>query len=141
MRLEKQDDNRRWPRRWHENLEKGQDRPNRTGPPAPINKRRPVYRLNAGLCQLDTLTVFKQTPSRNEGSYEGIRSLVGEMTRQTLQRALGLKDDEHFRKAYLLPALETGLIEMTIPDKPNSRLQKYRLTARGADVLRPRERA
>ncbi|MEP7271607.1 MAG: Fic family protein, partial [Acidobacteriota bacterium] len=50
--------------------------------------------------------------------------MSGEQTRQALQIALGLKDDEHFRKAYLLPALANGLIEMTIPDKPNSRLQK-----------------
>ena len=58
--------------------------------------------------------------------------LVGEMTRQQLQQALGLKDDEHFRKAYLQPALDAGLIEMTIPDKPRSSKQKYRLTAEGA---------
>ena len=61
-----------------------------------------------------------------------VRVLVGEMTRQQLQRALGLKDDEHFRKAYLQPALDAGLIEMTIPDKPRSSRQKYRLTAKGA---------
>lgn len=34
--------------------------------------------------------------------------LAGEMTRQQLKGGLGLKDDEHFRKAYLLPALESG---------------------------------
>ena len=44
--------------------------------------------------------------------------LAGKMTRQQLKEALGLKDDEHFRKAYLLPALEAGLVDMTIPDKP-----------------------
>ncbi len=61
-----------------------------------------------------------------------VHVLVGEMTRQQLQRVLGLKDDGHFRKAYLQPALDAGLIEMTIPDKPRSSGQKYRLTARGA---------
>jgi len=54
--------------------------------------------------------------------------LAGEMTRQQLKEALRLKDDEHFRKAYLLPALDAGLIKMTIPDKPRSSKQKYRLT-------------
>jgi hypothetical protein len=65
-----------------------------------------------------------------------VQVLVGEMTRQQLQRALGLKDDEHFRRAYLQPALEQGLIEMTIPDKPRSGKQKYRLTAAGASKRR-----
>ena len=35
------------------------------------------------------------------------------MTRQALQEALGLSDREHFRKAYLLPAVELGMVEMT----------------------------
>lgn len=61
--------------------------------------------------------------------------LSGEMTRQQLKEALGLKDDEHFRKAYLLPALDAGLIEMTIPDKPRSSKQKYRLTDKGRQVV------
>lgn len=61
-----------------------------------------------------------------------VRVLAGEMTRQQLMQALGLKHDEHFRKAYLQPAFDAGLIEMTIPDKPRSSKQKYRLTAEGA---------
>ncbi|MFO7598231.1 MAG: cell filamentation protein Fic, partial [Candidatus Desulfacyla sp.] len=40
-----------------------------------------------------------------------------------------------FRERYLKPALTDGLIEMTIPDKPNSRLQKYRLTDKGRQWL------
>ena len=51
------------------------------------------------------------------------------MTRQQLQTALELKNAEHFRKVYLQPALAAGLIEMTIPDKPRSSRQKYRLAA------------
>ena len=61
--------------------------------------------------------------------------LVGEMTRQQLREALRLRDDEHFRRAYLIPALEAGLIEMTIPEKPRSSRQKYRLTARGRQLM------
>jgi ATP-dependent DNA helicase RecG len=44
---------------------------------------------------------------------------------------LGLGHEEHFRQAHLQPALEASVIEMTIPDKPRSRLQQYRLTAKG----------
>jgi hypothetical protein len=57
------------------------------------------------------------------------------MTRQQLREAIGLRDDEHFRRAYLIPALEAGLIEMTIPEKPRSSRQKYRLTARGRQLM------
>ena len=39
-----------------------------------------------------------------------------------------------FRANYLHPALKAGLIERTVPDKPNSRLQKYRLTAKGRNL-------
>jgi DNA-binding PadR family transcriptional regulator len=39
------------------------------------------------------------------------------------------------RLAYVLAALAAGLIQMTIPAKPNSRLQKYRLTEKGREWL------
>jgi len=57
--------------------------------------------------------------------------LDGEMSRAQLQYAIGLKDRKSFREGYLAPALAIGLIEMTLPGKPNSPLQKYRLTGRG----------
>jgi len=53
------------------------------------------------------------------------------LTRNELQTYLTLKDRESFRERYLKPALGAGLIEMTIPGKPNSRLQQYRLTEQG----------
>jgi len=34
--------------------------------------------------------------------------------------------------------MDAGLIEMTIPDKPQSSKQKYRLTAAGRALLEPR---
>ena len=57
--------------------------------------------------------------------------ITGDHSRAELQKMLRLKNVEHFRKAYLLPAINAGLVEMTRPEKPKSRLQKYRLTAIG----------
>ncbi|WP_411293394.1 Fic family protein, partial [Vibrio cholerae] len=52
--------------------------------------------------------------------------LEGEMLREEIQAILGLKDRKSFRDRYLKPALEAGLIEMTLPDKPTSKVQRYR---------------
>ena len=60
-----------------------------------------------------------------------LQCMIGEMSREQIQQKLDLKDRKSFNNRYLQPALQLGLIEMTIPDKPNSRLQQYRLTAQG----------
>ena len=38
---------------------------------------------------------------------------------------LDLKSKETLRKNYLNPAIQHGLVKMTLPDKPNSRNQRY----------------
>ncbi|MEA3422594.1 MAG: Fic family protein [Bacillota bacterium] len=43
-----------------------------------------------------------------------------------LMERVVIKHRPTFRQNYLLPAIEQGYIEMTIPDKPNSSKQKYR---------------
>ena len=60
-----------------------------------------------------------------------LRAVDDEMSRQQIQAALGLKGEEHFRTAYLKPALAMKVIEMTLPDVPRSSKQRYRLTALG----------
>lgn len=50
-----------------------------------------------------------------------------EYSTKELMELLGLKHRPSFRDNYLLPALKLGYIEMTIPDKPNSSKQKYRM--------------
>lgn len=60
-----------------------------------------------------------------------ILGLVGVLTRDELQAKLKIKNRDYFRKSYLNEALQLGLIELTIPDKPTSRNQKYRLTRKG----------
>ena len=60
-----------------------------------------------------------------------LKVLTGEHMSQELQDKLGLTDRKNLSENYLRPALEAGLIEQTIPDKPNSSNQKYRLTEKG----------
>ena len=68
--------------------------------------------------------------------------LTGEMGRSDLQRLLSIKNRDYFRTDYLNPAISNGYVELTIPDKPNRRNQKYRLTAKGValkDALKNNE--
>ena len=44
---------------------------------------------------------------------------------------VGRSDRTKFKRFVLRVLVEDGILEWTIPDKPNSRLQKYRLTAKG----------
>ena len=70
-----------------------------------------------------------------------LSALTGEMSRREILLALGLRDRKSLRERYLLPALQHGYVEMTRPDAPNARNQRYRLTPRGrqvrSDVRRP----
>lgn len=47
---------------------------------------------------------------------------------------LGLKHLKTFRTNYLQPLLDAGWLEMTVPDKPRSSKQKYRLTEKGREL-------
>ena len=69
-----------------------------------------------------------------------LQTLIGEpKAPSAMQADLGLKHRPTFRANYLYPALEADLIEMTIPDKPNSSQQKYRLTAQGKVVVQAQQ--
>ena len=48
-----------------------------------------------------------------------------------LMSIAGRADRTKFRNQILRPLLRAELLMMTIPEKPNSRLQKYQLTKRG----------
>jgi len=60
----------------------------------------------------------------------------GELSPALMREKLGLTHRQTFRENYIHPALNSGYIEMTIPDKPNSRNQKYRLTKKGIELQR-----
>lgn len=63
-----------------------------------------------------------------------ISAINGEMSKHDIMLALELKDEKNFRERYLKPVINAGLCEMTRPDAPNSRLQKYRLTEIGRQL-------
>lgn len=46
-------------------------------------------------------------------------------TSKAIMDELGLKSKETLRKNYIDPAIELGVVRMTLPDKPNSKNQRY----------------
>jgi Fic family protein len=69
-----------------------------------------------------------QDADQDVSSTDRLLQVLGEETLSAveLMNRLGLSHRATFRKNYLNPALEQKLVERTIPDKPNSRYQKYR---------------
>jgi len=63
-----------------------------------------------------------------DGSINRLLAVLGneELSAAEIMKRLGLSHRPTFRKNYLTPALDKRLIERTIPDKPNSKNQKYR---------------
>jgi Fic family protein len=57
------------------------------------------------------------------------------LSRKEIFTAIGMKGDTRAGRRSIEPLLTDGYIEMTAPDKPNSKLQKYRLTDKGKAVL------
>ena len=66
--------------------------------------------------------------------------LDNEMSRAELMDALVLDDRKNFRTLYLNPAIASNLVELTIPDKPKSIKQKYRLTVLGEKTLQDKHK-
>lgn len=56
-------------------------------------------------------------------------------SKSALLHAAGLAKAYLNYKRHIQPLLAAGLLEMTLPEKPNSRLQQYRLTAKGRSLL------
>ena len=78
---------------------------------------------------LDDISV--QISEDNEQLSECVKKLLEVMeydipyTGNALMEKLGLRSKEGFRRNYLRPAINMNLIRMTVPDKPNSRNQRY----------------
>ena len=92
-----------------------------------------VYMLGAilGALQESRQASPQEEPQATPQVRRLLSVLDGAMSRREILLALGLRDRKSLRQRYLSPALELGYVEMTRPDAPSDRNQKYRLTQRG----------
>lgn len=88
------------------------------------------------LFMLERIDEILETFVTQSGEHEGhlseyVKRLLDVMeydvpyTANGIMEKLGLKSKETFRKHYMHPALELDLVQMTIPEKPNSKNQRY----------------
>ena len=104
--------------------------------------------------QVKTNKSFNEKPNHNNDLQiltEKLKDLTAQVTAQVIAQVvlycrepratkeimgiLELKHWKTFRSNYLQPLLDDGWLEMTVPDKPTSSKQKYRLTAKGRKLL------
>jgi Fic family protein len=79
----------------------------------------------------DTLIEVSKTDQVTDQETDQVKKLMHVIGDEVLSAAelmnrLGIKHKPTFRDNYLKPAIEKGIIEMTLKDKPNSSKQKYR---------------
>ncbi len=86
---------------------------------------------------LEVILEALRTPQETPQVLRLLAVLDGAMSASEILLALGLRDRKSLRQGYLLPALQRGHIEMTRPDTPRARNQRYRLTERGRAARKP----
>ena len=97
-----------------------------------IYDREPVQ-LTGQVTGLESTQLPTQLPTQLIRLMDELK--LGELSPIEIRERLNIKHRQTFRDNYLHPALEDGLIERTIPEKPTSRNQKYRLTEKGRKLL------
>lgn len=76
----------------------------------------------------------KSGPSRDQ--VEILRNCLTDKTIRELMAIAGRANRTKFRDHVIKPLLKAGWLEMTIPDKPKSSKQRYRLTDKGRKILK-----
>ena len=73
---------------------------------------------------------------RANGKRHGLALLAsGEKSRSELAAELGVSSQPWLSASYLNPLMKQGYIAQTLPQKPKSPLQRYRLLRKGREVL------
>ncbi|UDQ98847.1 Fic family protein [Lentisphaerota bacterium WC36G] len=82
-------------------------------------------------CVIEIITTPQVNPYVTPHVKKLLLALDGECSINELLEKFDLKDRKSFREVYLKVAIEQNLVAMTIPEKPRSRYQKYKLTEHG----------
>lgn len=110
-------------------------------------EREPVFETDADRTSFLVCLPLRAAPSEAEAPRAGTMSAPSQhkvevlRMRQTekgileLMQQAGRANRTKFRHQVLDPLLEAGFIERTVPAKPRSSLQKYRLTERWRSLL------
>ena len=90
---------------------------------------------------LEAVRDFRTTDQAGDQVTDQMARLLAELrdaprSAAEVMAALGLSHRPTFRNNYTRPALEAGLVEMTRPESPTARNQRYRLTAGGRAAMR-----
>ncbi len=74
-----------------------------------------------------SLTVAKESSNISEQVNRLLEIMEPDisLSANEIMNRLGIKSKETLRNTYLNPAIENGLIKMTLPEKPNSKNQRY----------------
>ena len=82
-------------------------------------------------CGLDLDEVIAGVKQESTNISEQVNRLLNIMdsdiplSANEIMKRLGIKSKETLRNSYLNPAIENGLIKMTLPDQPTSKNQRY----------------
>ena len=84
-------------------------------------------KINSERDQVDEQKGTKLNTERHQDNiFQKIAEICQEpKSLQEIMDSLGYKDKTKFRNKYIKPLLEQGLLSYTVPEKPNSRNQKY----------------
>jgi ATP-dependent DNA helicase RecG len=92
-----------------------------------------VWRLGMDAVPSRDQVGTKSGPSRDQ--VEILRLCRQERTVVELMNASGRRNRSKFRDGFIKPLLEEGLLVLTIPDKPRSRMQRYKTTEAGLAMV------
>ena len=91
----------------------------------------------AGGVQVDFLKSSQATDQATDQAWLSLLKEINkkELNRSEMMKFLQLSHRPNFNERFVKPMLEEKLIEMTIPDKPSSPKQKYRITEKGKRLI------